>query len=149
MATKQSKFYRGNARLPFNSPHKAGSVVTALVSVDLSAGLLAADVLELMPFHPSCRITAFDISDVGSLLGATNITIGVMTGTPGDTTAVRAVGNELINAAPAGTPIASTLAQLAALPANDGDAKSLGLRVSANVAAGAGKALHIRYSYIA
>lgn len=149
MATKQSKFYRGNARIPFNSPHKAGSVVTVIATVDLSAGLLAADVMELVPFHPYCRITAFDISDVGSLIGTTNITIGLMSGTPGDTTSVRTVGSELINAQAAGTAVASTLAQLAALPANDGDAKALGLKVSANVTAGAGKALHIRYSYIA
>lgn len=149
MATKQSSFYRGNARTTFNTPHKAGSVVTVVASIDLSAGLLAADVMEILPVIPYGRITSFDISDVGSLIGATNITIGFMSGTPGDTASVRTVGTELINAQAAGTPAASTLAQIAAIPRNDGTPKSLGLKVSANVAAGAGKALHIRYSYTA
>ena len=47
------------------------------------------------------------------------------------TTEVRTVGTELINAQAAGTAVASTLAQIAALPRNDGSAKSLGLKVSA------------------
>lgn len=149
MATKQSKFYAGNAQTPFPSPHQAGSVITVIASVDLSAGLLAADVLELFPFHPYAKITNFDISDIGSLIGATNITIGLMSGTPGNTTEVRTVGTELINAQAAGTAVASTLAQIAALHRNDGSAKSLGLKVSANVVAGAGKVLNIRYSYTA
>ena len=149
MATKQSRFFSGNAQTPFNTPHKAGSVVTVIATVDLSAGLLAADVLELAPVIPYGRITSFDVTDVGSLLGATNITIGMMSGTPGDTTSVRTVGTELINAQAAGAAIASSLAQIAAIPRNDGTAKSLGLKVSANVVAGAGKALTIRYSYTA
>ena len=149
MATKQSNFFSGNAQTPFNTPHKAGSVVTVIATVDLSAGLLAADVLELAPVIPYGRITSFDVTDVGSLLGATNITIGMMSGTPGDTTSVRTVGTELINAQAAGAAIASSLAQIAAIPRNDGTAKSLGLKVSANVVAGAGKALTIRYSYTA
>ena len=149
MATVQSRFYRGNAQVPFNTPHKAGSVVTAIATIDLSAGLLAADVMELVPHHPYCRITQFEITDVGSLIGTTNITVGLMSGTPGDTTSVRTVGSELINALAAGADRVSTLSQLAALPRNDGTARSLGLKVSANVTAGAGKALHIRYSYIA
>jgi len=149
MATKQSKFYAGNAQIPFNTPHKAGSVITVVGTLDLSAGLLAADVLELIPFHPYAKIVDFDISDVGSLIGTTNITIGMMSGTPGDTAAVRTVGSELINAQAAGTAVASTLAEIAAIPRNDGSAKSIGLKVSANVTAGAGKALHFRYSYTA
>lgn len=149
MATKQSRFFSGNAQTPFNTPHKAGSVVTVIATVDLSAGLLAADVLELAPVIPYGRITSFDVTDVGSLIGTTNITIGMMSGTPGDTTSVRTVGTELINAQAAGAAIASSLSQIAAIPRNDGTAKSLGLRVSANVTAGAGKALTIRYSYTA
>lgn len=149
MSTVQSKFYRGNAQIPFNTPHKAGSVVTVIASIDLSAGLLAADVMELVPFHPNCRITEFDITDVGTEIGTTNITIGVMSGAPGDTTSARTVGTELINALAAGAARTTTLAQIAALSRNTGDAKALGLKVSANVTAGAGKALTIRYSYIA
>jgi len=149
MATKQSKFYSGNAQIPFPTPHKAGSVIEVIATLDLSAGLLAADVLELIPFHPYAKITSFDITDVGSLIGTTNITIGMMSGNPGDTTSVRTVGTELINAQAAGTAVASTLAQIAAIPRNDGTAKSIGLKVSANVTAGAGKALTIRYRYTA
>lgn len=149
MATIQSRFFRGNAQIPFNSPKLAGSVVTVIATIDLSAGLLAADVMELVPFHPNCRITEFDITDVGTLIGTTNITIGVMTGNPGDLTTVRTVGNELIDAQAAGTPRSTTLQQLAALARNGDATRSLGLRVSANVTAGAGKALTIRYSYIA
>ena len=148
MATKQSAFFSGNAQIPFNTPHKAGSVVTVIAKVDLSAGLLATDVMELAPVIPYGVITGFDIADSGNL-GATNITIGLMSGTPGDTTAVRTVADELIAAAPAGTAIASTLAKVAAIPRNNGDAKSLGLKVSANITAGAGKHLTIRYSYTA
>lgn len=149
MPTVQSAFYRGNAQTPFNTPHKAGSVITVIATVDLSAGLLAADVMELIPFHPGARITQFEVTDVGSLIGTTNITIGMMSGTPGDISSVRTVGTELINGLAAGADRATTLAQLAAIPRNGGDARSIGLRVSSNVTAGAGKALHIRYSYTA
>ena len=149
MATKQSKFYSGNAQTPFPSPHKAGSVITVIATLDLSAGLLAADVVELIPFHPYAKITAFDLTDVGTLVGTTNISVGMMSGNPGDTTAVRTVGTELINAQAAGAAAESTLAQIAAIPRNDGTAKSIGLKVSANITAGAGKAITIRYSYTA
>jgi hypothetical protein len=149
MATKQSRFYAGNAQVPFATSHKAGSVVTVVASIDLSAGLLAADVMEILPVLPNGRIVAFDISDIGSLLGTTNINIGMMTGNPGDTTAVRTVGTELVSAQAAGTIYASTLAQLAAIPRNAGTPVSIGLKVSANVVAGAGKMLHVRYSYVA
>ena len=51
-----------------------------------------------------------------------------MTGTPGDVTSVRTVGNELINAQAAGAPAASTLAQLAAaLPPGQHDLETLAL----------------------
>lgn len=148
MATKQSNFYAGNAQVPFNTSHKAGSVVTVMGSIDLSAGLLLTDVMEILPVLPYGRITAFDIADTGNL-GTTNLTIGMMSGNPGDTTAVRTVGTEILASAAAGTAVAATLASLIAIPRNDGTAKSIGLKVSASIAAGAGKKLHFRYSYTA
>lgn len=142
MAIKQTKFFKGMARTPVGHPHKAGHTTTHLFTHVFSEAVATTDILELIPLAPGLRVVECTINTEN--IAATNLTVGLMSGNIGSLDAARTSGNELVAAQVSGTEYSSTLLQLAALAKNGDTAKSLGLKVSADVAAAANKKLHVK-----
>lgn len=145
MSTKQSAYFKGNARTPVPHPHRKGEVIEYLFTHTFTETVLAGDVLELFPVFPYGRIVGFDWDTEN--VGAINVGIGLMTGTPGDATSVRTVGTELASAVAANAVVASKLTgllALAAIPAMGETPVSIGLAPAADITAGSTKKLHVR-----
>lgn len=132
-------------------PQSAGAVHTTDFSYDASAGLLAVDKVDLGILMAGAKVVdaiVWSDADVG---GATNATVGIMSGDVGSTDPARTLGTEILNA------VAITNAHTAVVrPTNPAMMKlaasnvdrSVGLQVSADIAAGAGKTLHVRLFYV-
>lgn len=147
MATKQSKFFTGMARTPIPHPVKAGSPCELIFTHVFSEAVADTDVLELVTIPPGCRLTHVDF--VSANLGAITFDLGLMTGTPGDTTATRTCGAEIFDNQAAGTAAAATLANIAAIAAmGDAAPKSVGFVPSAAITAAANKTITLRLRYV-
>ena len=145
MSTKQSAYFKGNARTPVPHPHRKGEVIEYLFTHTFTETVASTDVLELFPIFPYGRIVGFDFETEN--VGAINVDIGLMSGTPGDATSVRTCGAELANDVAANGAVAvklTSLALLAALPANGETAVSIGLVPANDITAAANKKLHCR-----
>ncbi len=142
MTIKQSTYItKGH----ITTPDRAGEVCEQIFTHTFNAALDTTDILELAALIPFGRILAVDLADEN--VGVLNWTIGYMSGTVGSTDAARTSGTELFAAQAAGTPVSMTVAALAALAANGYDAKSIGVKTSVNIAAGAIKKIHLRIRY--
>jgi len=141
MSTKQSTAFKGNARTPIPTPHKAGDAQTYLFTHVFNEAVLTTDVLELFPVFPNGKIVQFDYATEN--IGAINLNIGFLTGTPGDVVSARTCGSEFFAATAANTPSEAALLTLAAV-AESADVKSIGLVPAANITAAANKKIHIR-----
>lgn len=142
MAIKQSAYFKGNARTPVPHPARKGEAIEYLFTHTFNETVGAGDVLELFPVFPYGRIVGFDFASEN--LGAVDLTFGLVTGAVASLDAARTSGSQLLNEAAAGTPAASSLTALAAIPENGDTAVSVGVKVSADVAAAANKKLHVR-----
>ena len=142
MPIRQTNYFRGNARTPVPLPERKGEVMEYLFTHTFNETVNTADILELFPVFAYGRITGFDFATEN--LGSVDLTIGLMSGTPGSLDAARTSGSQLINAGAAGTPAATALTALAGLAAIGETPVSIGLVPSANITAGATKRIHIR-----
>lgn len=145
MATKQSSYFKGNARKEVATPHQAGIDAVIMHTHVFTEDVAGTDVLDLFPLIPYGKILSVDIASEN--LGAITLGVGFLTGTPGDKVAVRTCGTELFAAWAVATPASMTLIALSALAKNGDSAKSIGIVPSATITAGATKKLHMRITY--
>lgn len=144
MAIKQSLWAKGNQQS--KRPQTAGAVHTQLFSYDAAAGLLAADILELGELPPGCRVVDAILFTEGTFTGLT-ADVGIMSGTYGDPDASRTSGNQLYDDADLTAVVRLSKRDMLLLAPVEGS-RGIGLKVSADVAAGAGKKIHLQLSYI-
>lgn len=147
MAIKQSPWalFKQTAARPLSS----GALVEQEFFYDASAGLLAADIVDLGVLPAMAKIIdAYLYADVS--LGTANATVGVMSGDVGSTDAARTNGSQIFSAA-AITSAHTALVRMTnpaapKLAAGSVD-RSIGLQVSADIAAGAGKIIRLVLIY--
>lgn len=147
MSTKQTAFFKGNARAPMPSPFKAGDGHTVIFTHVFTEDVAATDILEVLPIPPGCRVAAIDF--VTENVGAINLNIGWMSGVSGDPVTVRTVGSEFFAAAAANTAASAALLTLINAGAVSQEPRSIGIAPAALIAAGATKKLHIRVQFVA
>lgn len=140
MALIQSDWAKGLKQVA--RPQTAHAVHGQLFLVDLATtGFAAGDILEIAGLPPYATIIDAKIVPVGSL-GAATVDVGIMSGEYGETTntdgTARTVGNELFAAA-AITDLVGLSKVTALTLAPTEKARSIGVKFSAAVAAGAGK----------
>lgn len=145
MPTKQSSAFKGNARTPIATSHKAGDAHTYLFTHTFTEAVLTTDVLEIFPIFPNGKVVAIDFATEN--VGAINVGIGLMSGVSGDASSVRTCGTEFFAAAAANTPAAAALITLAAVARAD-DVKSIGLVPAADITAAANKKIHLRITVV-
>jgi hypothetical protein len=147
MAIKQSPWalFKQTAARPLTS----GAVTKQEFYYDASAGLLAADIVDMGVLPANAKIhDAYLYADAS--IGTVNATVGVMSGDLGSTDAGRTLGTEIFN----GTAITNAHTALVRLTspaatklAPGSTDRSIGLQVSADVAAGAGKIIRLVVEY--
>lgn len=127
----------------------SGDVCKQEFYYDASAGLLAADIVDLGVLPAMAKITdAYLYADVS--IGTTNATVGIMSGDLGSTDGSRTLGSEIFSAAAitnAHTAIVRMTNPAAPKLAAGSVDRSIGLQVSADVAAGAGKIIRLVVFY--
>lgn len=143
MAIQQSAWAKGQEQS--KRPHSAGAVHTQLFSYDASAGLLAADTLELGELPPYCKIVDAILFTEGTFTGLT-ANVGLMSGEYGSTDAARTTGTDIYAAADL-TAFVRLVQKSTLLLASSEASRGIGLRVSADVTAGAGKKIHLQLRY--
>lgn len=143
MAIKTSVYSRGQVQLP--SPTIANHEVVEIIEHEFAEALPSADILDLFPLPPGCRITDIRVITTGT--GAATMNMGLMTGEVGSTEAARTLGTDLFSAVTPTTAQTATIPSLASIK-KAGDARSIGVRFSAAVPAGPGNKLIaiIRYA---
>ena len=150
MATVLSEWTRQSYRRPTPMPHRSGEVVFADFWYScVDAALDADDVVDMGILPGGCEIVdwyAWAEADIGNI----TITAGLLSGTIGDDVSARTLGTELFSAASVDTAetsiVRGTLVTGLMLAASDSD-RSLGLEVGTDVAAGAGKIIHLGVWY--
>lgn len=143
MSIIQSDWPLGNRQTV--RPQTAGSSHAQLFSFDFSTkAVAAADILEIGELPPFSRIIAASIIAEGDFTGIT-ADVGLMSGTYGSTDASRTVGSQLF---------AAQAVQFASLSKGDAillksveTARGIGVKFSGNVAAAAGKKIHLLLSF--
>lgn len=145
MATKQSTYFKGNARKELPQPMQAGVACEVIVSHTFTEDVASTDVLELIPFIPFGRILSAEM--ITENVGAINLGVGLMTGVPGDTTAVRTCGTQIFAAQAANAVGATTLLAMAGLAKNGDTGVSIGMVPASAITAAANKKLHLRVRY--
>lgn len=144
MAIKQSLWAKGNQQS--KRPQTAGAVHAQLYSYDAAAGLLAADILEIGELPPGCKVVDAIVFTEGTFTGIT-ANVGIMSGAYGDPDAARTSGSEIFAAADL-TTFARLAKRDSLLLASVEASRGIGLKVSADVDAGAGKKIHLMLFYI-
>ena len=147
MATKQSNYFKGNARTPQPVSHKAGDSVVVLATHIFTEDVATTDVLELIQYPAGMKLVDFVWNTEN--ISTTTLNFGIMSGAPGDATSARTCGTELGATATAGTQAATTLVNLqAAANAVSAENRSIGfVPTAASITAGATKKLHIRATF--
>lgn len=146
MAFIQTDFAKGYRQVA--QPPAANSLHTVRVFLDLSVtGLVAAaDKVELCPLPMHCRIRSATVVPAGIGAGVT-ADIGIMSGTPGDPDAARTVGDQIFDGVTINATAANSAdADMYALAPVAYD-RSIGMIVSADIAAGAGKSITVLIDY--
>ena len=132
-----------------NRPQSSGAVHATDFVYDASAGLLAADKVDLGILIGNGKIVNAALFTEGNF-GAVNATVGILAGDIGSTDATRALGNEIFAAQSLATADAAAIrgAKPAALllPTTVLD-RSIGLQVSADVAPTPGLKIHLLLFY--
>jgi hypothetical protein len=129
-------------QLPIYRPQTAGAVHAQKFFVDLDTLSFAAnDILELAMLPPFAELVDFQLVPVGSL-GAATVDVGLMSGQPGELTnddgSARTVGTQLFAAAELTAILGPQKPDALLIKSIEGE-RSIGVKFSAAVAAGAGK----------
>jgi hypothetical protein len=147
MAIKQSPWalFKQTAARPLTS----GAVTKQEFYYDASAGLLAADIVDLGVLPANAKIhDAYLYADAS--IGTVNATVGIMSGELGSTDSSRTLGSEIFNGSAitnAHTALVRLTSPAATKLAAGVSDRSIGLQVSADVAAGAGKIIRLVVEY--
>lgn len=136
----------------WNRPQSAGDTHCTHFTFDLGVegGLQAGDILELGVLPPYARITAATLATEGTMTGLT-ADVGIMTGEFGADVnpdgSARTSGNELFAATDLTQRLASLSKPDAMLLERAEYERSVGVKVSGAVTAGAGKRIHLWLFY--
>ena len=128
-------------------PQMAGSVHTQLLTFAITAAYTAAtDVIEMGALPANCRLTGVDLLTSGIAATAT-VDVGFLTGEYGDKLNARTGDATLISAAAKNGAASASIATLAGLSGSGVD-RGIGVKLSANEAAGSG-VITLRLNYVA
>lgn len=144
MAIIKSNYTGGNGRLVLPSPYVANVVTEELITHVFNKPVAAADILELAYLPPYCRVLGATIVAEGT--GATTLDVGFMSGEVGSDDPARTSGTELFDAVAPTTETDVTLLDIAAAGKSE-DARSIGVKPSALIAAAPTTVLHLRIRY--
>lgn len=127
------------------TPDMAGEVYSQVVQYAITAAYATAtDVIEVAVLPARTKLTSVEVMSSGITAAAT-IDVGFLTGTYGDKQAVRTSGNGIVAAAAKNVTVAAPIEALFAIAAAEVD-RGIGIKLSANEAAGAGK-ITLRMNY--
>lgn len=131
-------------------PQTAFATHSQLYIMDIpAAGIAANDILELAILPPYARIVDAKLITAGSL-GAATVDVGLMSGLTGELTnedgSARTVGTELFAAAALTAEVTQLAKSAALLVGPTQKDRSIGLKFSAAVTAGAGKKIGLLLS---
>lgn len=134
-------------------PLTHGALTTQVFYYDASAGLLAANIVDFGVLPANAKIVdAYLFADAS--IGTTNATVGILSGTLGaltnDDGTTRTLGTEIFNASAitnAHTAIVRMTSPAAPNLAAGTTDRSIGLQVSADVAAGSNKIIRLALTY--
>lgn len=131
-------------------PQTAFATHSQLYIMDIpAAGIAANDILELAILPPYARIVDAKLITAGSL-GAATVDVGLMSGLTGEPTnedgSARTVGTELFAAAALTAEVTQLAKSAALLVGPTQKDRSIGLKFSATVTAGAGKKIGLLLS---
>jgi|GEM_PF-3559709 len=154
MAIIRSKYAKWGGSV--NSVYQAGVNTVSEFEIDVSGGLLAADIVDLGALPAGAIVNDAQLYAGSTAIGTTNVSVGFLTGRTGealnDDGTARTVGNEIF-AAQAAAALHTTVARLTkpdALVASASNVnRCIGLQVSADIAAGAGKKIYLALYYTA
>lgn len=146
MAVKRSRYTSGMSKAPVPVPNKAGVSHTILVTHTFTEAVLSTDVLDLVSLGAGIRVLG--LRTIGENVGAINLKVGNLTGTPGSTDAARTCGSEFFAAQAANAEAAVPLVTLAGLSPYATDV-SIGIQPAADITAAANKKLHVLIEYAA
>lgn len=133
---------------PITSPDMSGDVIEQIYTYTFAKAFTAAtDILEFAALIPYGRIVNARI--IGENIGATTLTVGFMSGAFKSLDPTRTSGAELFSAVVGNVEAQVPLLTLAGLALNGGEPVSIGLKVGADIAAGATKKVHLKLAYIA
>lgn len=144
MAIKKSTYTGGMGRPFLHSPYVANVPAETIVVHTFTEAVASTDILELAYLPPYCKVLAVDVLTVGT--AAVTFDIGFMSGEVGSSDPDRTSGAELFDDATPTTQASASLANLAAITPV-GNARSIGVKPSANVAANAATKLYMRIRY--
>lgn len=127
------------------TPDQAGEVYTQLVQYAVTAAYATAtDVIELAVLPARCKLVGVELLTSGVAAVAT-LDVGFLTGEYGDKVAARTVGSTIIAATAKNAAASASNETLFGLAAAEVD-RGVGVKLSANEAAGAGK-ITLKLSY--
>lgn len=126
------------------TPQMNGDAHTLLITHTVTENIGTSDILEIAAIPADMKLLDVVLSTENA--GTTNLTVGIMSGKPNDPDAARTSGSEIFNAVAAGTEQRATLIALAGIARDPGN-RSIGLKTSAEITAGATKKIHLRITY--
>jgi hypothetical protein len=134
---------------PVPTPFTAGAVCTAIFSISFASTAYTAadDLIELAGLPADCRPVAATL--IGAGVGALTADVGFLSEPLGDNTDESTSGDEIFDGASVDdTEVDATAASMVAIAPTSGN-RAIGMTLSGNVAAGAGKAVTLVLTYIA
>lgn len=140
----QSQHAKARVTTPVN--FSSGTVNNVSTFVDLAAGSAADDILELLVLPHRCRLISFTVETV-AIAGASNISIGTLTGDYRDITSTdRVFDPSILSGVAKNEQHDAAISGLSALGTVDEDT-TIAAKLSANEAAGAAL-VYISASYV-
>jgi hypothetical protein len=145
MAVFQTPQARGKTTPP--AGYSAGVVLATIVSYTFSAAFATAnDVVEMAVLPAGAR--PLSVMAIFANIGAVNMAMGIMTGTPGSTDNARTVGTELFSAQTmANGEVSVTRTACLAVAANQSVDRSIGIKPATDIAAGGTKTVTLIIEY--
>lgn len=125
-------------------PQINGETAVLLITHTVTEDIGTGDILEIAALPADMKLldAVLDSENVGT----TNLTVGFMSGNPNDADPARTSGAEIFSAVAAGTEARAPIKTLAGIARNPGN-RSIGLKTSAAITAGATKKIHLRLTY--
>jgi len=134
MAYRGSAYFKGNTRLQPPKAQVAGGLAVVFFTHVFDKEIVdTVDVLELFPVPAGARVAS--ITYTSTNLPAGNMTLGWMSGTPGDPSNARTSGSEFVNAVAHATTDINVALSLLALQGRQTEPRSIGWKTSVSTGA--------------